>query len=214
MITLHAQKRSKTDKLADLRKAGLVPAVVYGAGVENTPISVPAVDFKKVYKEAGETSAISLKVTDSSTQAVKNMSCIIHELQRDPVRGTAMHVDFLSVDMHKSINAHVPVEFVGASEAVKNGVGTLVKVMHEIEVSALPADMPHNIEIDVSALATLDDQILISDIKFPAGVVPVAQGDEVVVSVTPVHEEVESAPLDLSAIEVEKKGKKDEEPAE
>ncbi len=206
MITLNAQKRSKADKLDEIRKNGMIPAVVYGAGVENTPISIPAKDFKKVYKEAGETTAISLMLDG------KSLPSLIHDMQLDAVRGFAKHVDFLVVDMKKEIHAHVPVEFTGVSEAVKAGA-VLVKVLHEIEVAALPADMPHSLTADISKLATLEDNVFVSDITLPKGVTLVTGSEEVVAAVSAAHEEVEAAPLDLSAIEVAKKGKKDEEEA-
>lgn len=206
MITLNAQKRSKADKLDVVRKNGMIPAVVYGAGVENTPISIPAKDFKKVYKEAGETTAISLMLDG------KSLPSLIHDMQLDAIRGFATHVDFLVVDMKKVITAHVPVEFTGVSEAVKGGA-VLVKVLHEIEVEALPADMPQSLTADISKLVTLDDNVFVSDIKLPKGVTLVTGSEEVVAAVTAAHEEVETAPLDLSSIEVEKKGKKEEEAA-
>lgn len=206
MITLNAQKRSKTDDLAEIRKNGSVPAVVYGAGVENTPISVPAIDFKKVYKVAGETGAISLNIDG------KTVSALIHDIQLDPIRGFALHVDFLVVDMKKTIHANVPLEFTGVSEAVKSGSGVLVKVLHELEVVSLPADMPHSLTVDISKLVTLDDNVFASDIALPTGVSLAGEPDEVVAAVTAVHvESEEEKPLDLASIEVEKKGKKDEE---
>lgn len=206
MITLNAQKRSKADKLMQVRKDELVPAVVYGAGVENTPISVPAKDFKKIYKEAGETTTISLNLEG------KVIPVMIHDLQRDPVRGFALHVDFLAVDLNIEITASIPVEFTGNSAAVKAGA-VLVKVLHEIEVSALPEKLPNSLVADITKLETLDDNVFASDIVLPAGVNLVTDENEVVAAVTSAHEEVESAPLDLSAIAVEKKGKKEEEAA-
>lgn len=206
MITLNAQKRSKADKLVDLRKNGMIPAVVYGAGVENTPISIPAKDFKKVYKEAGETTAISLMLDG------KSLPSLIHDMQLDAIRGFATHVDFLVVDMKKEISAHVPVEFSGVSEAVKAGA-ILVKVLHEIEVSALPSDMPQQLVADITKLVTLEDNVFAGDISLPKGVTLVTDSEEVVAAVAEAKEEVESAPLDLSAIEVQKKGKKEEEAA-
>lgn len=203
MIKLNAQKRSKAEKLEAVRKNGLVPAVVYGAGVENTPVSVPAIDFKKVYKEAGETTTISLNVDG------KDLPVLIHEIQLDPIRGNAIHVDFLCVDLKKKITASVPVEFTGVSEAVKTGLGVLVKVLHEVEVEALPADMPHSLVADISKLVTLEDNVFASDITLPKGVDLVTDSGEVVAAVTEVHEEKEEAPVDLTAIEVEKKGKKE-----
>ncbi len=204
MIILNAQKRSKAEALADVRKNGSVPAVVYGAGVENTPVSISAADFKKVYKEAGETTTIGLSIDG------KEVPVLIHDIQLDPIRGFAIHVDFLAVDLKKEISAHVPLEFVGSSNAVKAG-GVLVKVLHEIEVSALPTNMPHTLSVDISKLETLEDNVYVSDVVLPANVTLVTDAEEVVAAVSSAHEEVETAPLDLSSIEVEKKGKKDEE---
>lgn len=205
MITLNAQKRSKADKLDKIRKNGLVPAVVYGAGVENTSISVPAPEFKKVYKQVGETTAFTLNVDGT------NMSVLVHDMQLDAVRGFATHVDFLAVDMKKDITAHVPLEFVGVSEAVKSGAGVLVKVLHEVEVTALPSNMPHSLNVDITKLVTLEDNVFASDIVLPSGVKLETGPEEVVAAVTAMHEEVETAPLDLSSIEVAKKGKKEDE---
>jgi len=207
MITLNAQKRSKADKVADIRKNGLVPAVVYGAGVENTSISVPAKDYKKVYKEAGETTAINLIVDG------KNISVLIHAMQLDAVRGFATHVDFLSVDMKKDITANVPLEFTGNSDAVKAG-GVLVKVLHEVEITSLPANMPHSLNVDITKLVTLEDNVFVSDIILPPNVKMITSMEEVVAAVTGAHEEVETAPLDLSNIEVSKKGKKEDSSTE
>ncbi len=137
---------------------------------------------------------------------------LIHEVQTNPVTDEPIHVDFLAIDVNKPIRVSVPIEFTGVSEAVKSGLGTLVKVLHELELEALPKDMPHNLVADISKLAGLDSQILVSDIKLPAGVKAVNDAGEVVASVAAQKEEKEEeAPVDLSAIEVEKKGKKEEE---
>ncbi len=204
MIKLNAQKRSKIDNVANLRKNGFVPAVVYGAGVENTPVSISAVDFKKVYKQAGETATIGLSIDG------KEFPVLIHDIQVDPVRGFALHADFLVVDLKKELTASIPLEFVGVSEAVKSGA-VLVKVLHEVEVSALPANIPQVLSVDISKLVTLEDNVYVSDIVLPANVSMVTELDEVVAAVTGAHEEVETAPLDLSSIEVEKKGKQEDE---
>ena len=206
MINITATKRSKTDSLAEIRKNGRVPAVVYGASVENTPISVPSSDFVKVFKEAGESSAIMLDVGG------KKIDVLIHEVQADPIRGFPVHVDFLAIDVNKAIEVAVPLEFEGVSAAVKGGLGSLVKVLHEVEIMALPKELPHSLHVDISKLATLDDQIHVADIMLPVGVVMMTGADEVVALVAAAKEEKEeAAPADLSAIEVEKKGKKEEE---
>jgi large subunit ribosomal protein L25 len=208
MLILKANKRAG-EKMIDIRNAGLVPAVFYGFGKESTSISIPSVDFVKLFREAGETTAITLDV------AGEKVPTLIHDIQRDPITGEPTHVDFLVIDMNKETEVSVPLEFEGVSEAEKSGIGMVMKVMHEISVSALPANLPHSIHIDISALATLSDAIHAKDVVLPKGVKLVSEADEVVAAVTAFVEEKEEAPvLDLESVEVEKKGKKEEESEE
>ncbi len=222
MNILTATKRSKTDKLAFIRSKGMIPAVVYGAQVENQPISVLSTDFAKILKIAGVTSTIVLDIAGTSDKnlpegklgKVTKVDVLIHEVQVDPVKGFPVHIDFLAIDMNKPVEVTIPLEFTGLAKAEKDGLGTLVKVLHEIDIEALPKDLPHNIVVDVTGIATLEDQIHVKDIKLPVGVTAITDGDDVVALVAAVKEEVEeTAPVDLSAIEVEKKGKKDDEDA-
>lgn len=211
MFTIKAKKRDEGVKVDALRKSGEIPAVFYGAGKETTPVSVGTIEFKKIWREAGESSTVKVEMADKS-----GVDVLIHEVQVDPVTDEPIHVDFLVVDMKKKLRVKVPLEFVGISNAVKSGLGNLVKVLHEVEVEALPADLPHDLSVDISKLETLKDQVFVSDIKLPTGVVFVTNTTEVVASIVEQVEEKEEvvAPVDLSAIEVEKKGKKEEEGAE
>jgi large subunit ribosomal protein L25 len=208
MQTLKATKRSKTDKLKAMRNNGMVPAVVYGALVENTPVSISSVLFDKVLKVAGESNTILLDIEGS-----KPVDVLIQEVQFHPVKGYPVHVDFLAVDVNKPIKVTVAVEFTGVAPAEKESLGTLVKVLHEVEVEALPKNLPHAIEVDISALAAVGSQIHASDLAMPNGVTLITEGAEVVATIAAMQEvkEEEAAPVDLSAIEVEKKGKKEEE---
>lgn len=204
MFVIKAKKRDLNIKLDALRKGGEIPAVFYGLGKDTVSISIPITEFKKAWREAGESSPVKLSLESS------DIDVLIHEVQVDPVTDEPIHVDFLAIDMKKKIQVNIPLEFVGISGAVKNGLGNLVKVLHEIEVEALPTDLPHNLQVDISTLETLENQIFVSDIKLPAGVVMITEGDEVVASiVAQVEEKEEEAIVDLSSIEVEKKGKKD-----
>ncbi len=204
MITLEATQRTGTPEA--LRAQEMIPAVYYGAGKDAVSIAIPAKAFAKVYKEAGETTAVTLTIGG------EKISTIIHDLQHNHITGEVTHVDFLIIDMKKEIEVAVPLEFVGEAEAEKNGLGNAVKALHEVHVSALPANLPHSIEVDISGLATLEDQIHVKDIKLPHGVTMVTDGDEVIVSMAAFVEEKEEAPvLDLDAIEVEKKGKTEDE---
>lgn len=207
MFSITAKKREKEVLLEDLRKSGEVPAVFYGVKNPSTSISVSLIDFKKVWAKAGESSAIKILMPEGEINA------LIHDVQLNPVTDEPIHVDFLVIDMDKKVTVSIPLEFEGVSEAVKGGLGTLVKVMHEIEIEALPKDLPQNAIVDISKLTTLESQILASDIKLPQGVSLVTKDFEVVASIAEQKEEKieDSTPVDLSAIEVEKKGKKEEE---
>ncbi len=211
MQTLTATKRSKTDKMGEVRNQGLIPAVIYGASVENTPIAVNSRDFIKLFKIAGESSAIVVELEG------KKIDALVQEVQYEAVKGYPLHVDFLAIDASKPVTVSVELVFEGVSPAVKENLGSLVKVIHEVEVSALPKNLPQEIVVSIEKLVTLEDQIHVSDIILPKDVTMETDGEEVVALVAPQQEEKEEeTPMDISSIEVEKKGKKDEEetPAE
>lgn len=206
MVNLTVELRKNSAE--SVRKQGKVPAVFYGPKAPTTSIEINEVDFIRVWKQAGESSIITLKSGDEDHDA------LIHDIDRDPVTGKIRHADFYVIEKGKKVKVGVPLEFVGVSAAVKDLNGSLIKVLHDLEIEALPKDLPHNIEVDISALVTFDDQIKAGDIKLPAGVVLAVEADEVVALVNAPKEEVEEvvAPVDLSAIELsEKKGKKEEE---
>jgi len=208
MTTLNANIRESVSKSGNkaLRESGGIPAVFYGFKKDVASLSVDKKEFISVFKQAGETSTITLKTPNGEFNAM------IHDVQVDPIKGEVTHVDFLSVDMTKTIEVEVPLEFTGESEAVKAG-GVLVKVMHELSVESLPGSIPQHIEVDLSKLGSIDDIITLGDLKLPTGVKFVEEDMSVVVaSVTSQQEEVETpTEINLDAIEVEKKGKKEEE---
>jgi large subunit ribosomal protein L25 len=210
MFSIKAKTRNPSGNLDTLRKAGEIPAVFYGAGKTSTSVAVSTIEFKKIWRDAGESSAVVVKTEKG------DIDVLIHEVQVDPVTDEPIHVDFLAIDMKKKIKVKVPLEFIGISEAVKSGLGNLVKVLHEVEVEALPKDLPHNLEVDISKLVTVQDTITIADLKLPTGVVVIEKPEDVVASIVLQVEEKEEVvvPVDLSAIEVEKKGKKEEEGVE
>jgi len=206
---LTAMAREAGKNLTSIRAEGLVPAVVYGPGRETVSISVPAREFTKVLKEAGESSAVEL------TLPTGTITVLIHEVVNDPLKGTPQHIDFMAIDVTKPIEVSIPLEFIGVSPAVKGSLGTLVKVMHELHVRGLSKDLPHTIEVDISSLDAVETQITIGDIKLPSGVTALGNASDAVVLIAAVKEETEEAPsaIDFAAIEVEKKGKKEEEAA-
>lgn len=207
MFLINAKIREKGVKRAFLEKQKEIPAVVYGGKDRNSLlISIPFVDFQKVYKGAGESSAIDLKV------GTKNIDVLVKDVQFDPIRNTPIHVDFYEIQADKEVAIFVPIEFSGIAPAVKDGKGSLVKVIYEVEIEALPKDLPKILNVDVSRLVDIDSQILVKDINLPKGVSLITDEEEVVVSISSLQEESDttSEPIDLSKIEVEKKGKKDD----
>jgi large subunit ribosomal protein L25 len=207
MLTLSVEKREKGHKLSEIRKNGKIPAVFYGRKETSTPISLKEVDFLKAWKEAGESTVVVLKGVGGEHEA------LIHDIDKDPVTGRVRHADFYILEKGKKVKVGVPIEFIGISPAVQDMAGTLVKVLHELEIEALPKDLPHKFEVDISSLINFESRILAKNIKLPSGVELAVDKDEVVALVTEAKEEIveETEPVDLSAIEVEEKGKKKEE---
>ncbi|HVW71939.1 MAG TPA: 50S ribosomal protein L25 [Candidatus Paceibacterota bacterium] len=210
VVTLTAMKRAETGKrVSALFKDGKIPAVVYGPKQNATPITLSAGEFEKVFRTAGESSVIELTGVEAAPLQV-----LVHDVDNDPVSHRPRHVDFYAIEKGAKVEVAVPLTFVGESPAVKAG-NNLVKVIHELEIEAAPADLPHDIEVDISVLANVGDQIHVKDIKLPKGVEAKVDGEEVVALIQEVQEEKEEAPvaIDMDAIEVEQKGK-DEAPAE
>ena len=200
ILELKAETRKDTGrKLRTLRGKGFIPAVVYGPGHKPISIQVNYNDFKKVLNEAGESTLIKLKVDDH----VKNV--LIHDVSIDPIDDTFIHADFYQVIMDKTIKTHVSLLFEGEAPAVKNLDGVLIKNLTELEIEALPKDLPHEIKVDISFLDSFDKHIRIKDLQIPAGVKVLEETEELVVSVIPPRSEEE-----LKALE-EKLGERVEE---
>jgi large subunit ribosomal protein L25 len=209
-MTLKAEKRDVKVKPAKLAAVGKMPAVFYGKKTASTPVTLELAEFEKVLKSAGETAVIELSLGGEMHE------CLITDVARDPIKGFPRHADFYVFEKGQKLKIKVPIEFVGVAVAVKDLGGVLVKVMHELEIESAPKDLPKKIEVDIAPLVNFDSQILAKDIKLPQGVELITLADEVVASVyEPKEEKIEeTAAPDLSAIEVEKKGKKEEEGVE
>ncbi|MEY2641039.1 MAG: hypothetical protein RL150_432 [Candidatus Parcubacteria bacterium] len=209
MTTLSIETRDTAENVDALRKSGFVPAVFYGPKQTATSIKFKAVDFIKVYREAGESTIITL------TGAGEDHDALVKDITVHPVRGDVQHVDFYVVEKGKKVEVTVPLTFVGVSAAEQDLGGVLVKVTHEVEVEAMPKDLPHEIEVSIDALVDFDSQIHARDLVMPAGVTLVSDADEVIALVQAHKEETETdvvAP-DFSTIEVVGKKKEEEEPA-
>ena len=211
MITLNAELRDVKVNPKMIRRCGSIPAVFYGPSHKSTSISVTRVAFDKAYKEAGESAIITLKVGAISVDA------LIHDVELDPVIGEPIHADFYIVAKDQKIEVDIPLEFVGVAPAEKLG-GVTTKVMHELRIESLPGKIPQHIVVDLSKLEAMDSHITVGDLILGDGVRAILEKTEVVVTISAQREEETETPaeIDMSSIEVEKKGKKEEEevPAE
>lgn len=202
MPTLEIKTRDIKENLSNLRKDGFVPAVIYGKKEKSQPVTVSEKLLRKIWKEAGESTVITLQSDAGEHDA------LIHEIDLDPITGAIRHADFYVIEKGKKLTVHVPVEFEGVAPAVKELGGILVKVLHEVEVEAMPKDLPHALHADVTSIADFDTHVTAGQIVLPAGVTLITDPEEIVAMVAkPKEETEESTPIDLSSIEVEKKGK-------
>jgi large subunit ribosomal protein L25 len=179
-----AQRRTVVGKkVRQLRRQGLVPGIVYGPVVAGTvPVSVDRREFLKFYQTNGHSTLFVLRWEDG------DQSVFIREVQQDPVRREPLHVDFFAPNLRLPVRATVPVALHNASNAID---GALVEIRTEVEVEALPANIPHQIDIDISELVHPGDAIRVGDVTLPDGVTAVTGEGETIVQVEAVYQEPE-----------------------
>jgi large subunit ribosomal protein L25 len=161
-IKLSAQKREVFGrKVKQLRAQNLLPANIYGKKTKSIAVTLNKSDFSKVYSEAGETGLIDLTLNSES----KSRHVLISNIQVNPVTDIILHVDLRQVELTEKVTATVPVEVVGTAPAVTDKDGVLLLAYNELQVEALPANLPDAIEVDVSGLKEIGDAILAKDLK-------------------------------------------------
>lgn len=208
MLSLSLEKRDVKTDVQKIRLSGKMPAVFYGPTEASTSVSISMVEFKKVWKKAGESSVIILKESSGAEH-----EALIQEVDVHPLTGEPRHADFYVIEKGKKVEVSVPLIFSGVSPAVKDKAGILVKVHRDLKIEAAPRDLPHELIVDISKLVELSDIIHAKDVILPKGVELKINGDDVVASISEAKEETEEVhtPIDMSAIEVEAKGKEAKE---
>jgi large subunit ribosomal protein L25 len=186
-LTLDAREaHGKANKR--LRRAGIVPGVVYGSGEESTNVQVDAKTFETLYKSAGRTSVVKFKIP-GHTRAT---SGFIKSVQRNPLTGQVLHVDYLVVNLKQEMEVDVPLVFTGEAPAVEETGGTLLHNLSSIRVKALPTDIPHEVSVDVSVLKSLDVAIHVRDLNLNRDLIQVlSDPDTLVATVVPPRAEEE-----------------------
>src|SRR3989344_770423 len=205
-MDLAVETREKFGKAVKiLERQGLIPAELYGHGIANLHLAVKRRDFEKVFKDAGESTVIKLKVGgEKPNSGEKELNVLVHDIQRNYLSDEISHIDFYQVRMDELIKAHIPLEFTGESPAVKGQGGILNKTLSEIEVEALPGDLPRQFEVNLGNLIELNQSIYVKDLEIPAKVKVLVEPETVLVTVTPpLEEEVIEAPVDVTAVKVE-----------
>jgi large subunit ribosomal protein L25 len=204
-ITLSAVLRDESTKAKALRRQGLIPAIIYGRDSKNKMIAVDKIAFNKVFKDAGQTGIIQLKYGE------KGKNVLVYELEHHSVTGEINHIDFFAVKMNEKIITNVPLEFVGEAPAVKELDGTLVRQKDEVEVEALPGDLPQFIEVNIESLKTFDDVIHVSDLKVAEGVKIIDDAEDMVAMIEEPRSEEEMAELEAPIEEIMPEEEKEEE---
>ena len=206
MVILNAKKRDIFGTaLTRSREEGLLPVVVYGPKESGRSFFVNGREFEKIYKDIGETALLLLKTPDGDSEV------LIHDIAREPIRGTVIHVDFYTPETGKKTTVSIPLHFIGSSPAVKIHGGILVKVLHELSISVLPKNIPSELLVDLSSLTEVGSFICAKDIVLPSGATLLTDPSETIVTISVPEEETESALGDIASVVVEKKGKKEEE---
>ena len=193
-----------------MRRAGLLPAIMYGVGSEPQMLELPAHETERILQRVSGSTLIDLKV------GTKTHKVLVREIQREVISRKPIHLDFLEVAMDVAISAVVPLEFVGEAPAVRDLGGVLVTILNEIEVEALPSDLPDRISVDISSLMTIEASLTVSELEIGAGVTVLNDPEDTVANVVyqVVEEEPEEIVEDLEGLEpelVEGEGEEDED---
>lgn len=183
---LQAQPRSlQGKKVKNLRREGLLPGNVYGPGIESTAVQLSAVNFRKTLRSAGETELIDLAVEGEK----EPRPVLISEVQVDPVKDLLLHADFYQVDLTQKVEVDVPLAFINADKANKQGI--VLELINELEVETYPDKIPSEFTVDLSILQEIDQTISVADLQVPEGVEIRAEANELVAKLNPPEETLE-----------------------
>jgi large subunit ribosomal protein L25 len=189
--SLAAQPREISGKrVATLRRAGQLPGVVFGHGLDSTSVSVDAHDFELLRRRTGQNALVDLSIGGEKAQPV-----LIHGVQVHPVTRRPLHVDLFLVRMTEELTVDVPLVSIGLSTAVETDGGTLLHALESVRVKALPDHLPQSIEYSIESLVDFDTTIHVRDLDIPSDVTLLTDPDEVVAKVQAPRVEVEEEPV-------------------
>lgn len=200
-VKLKAFKRTVLGrKVKNLRQEGLVPANVYGKKTKSIAVSLKKDELSKVFSEVGETGIVKLTVDDEKEER----PILIQNIQRDPLTGETIHIDLRQIILTEKITAKIPVELVGEAPAVQQKLGILIQTASEIEVEALPMDLPEHFIVEVNRLVNVGDQVTLKDLAFDRSKIKSLVEEETVLArIEPLakEEKVEAPPVEKVPVE-------------
>lgn len=197
-LELSAQTRTLVGKqVRRLRREGWVPAVLYGPDGKSRPLQIPAAEAEAVIGHAGTSHLITLAVSGEPPA----LQVLVRGLQRDPIRRSLLHVDLYRVEMDKPVTMEIPIVPVGSSPVVERREGILLQGKQTLEIECLPRDLIEAVEVDLSNLTEVDQQITVGDLALPPTIRVLDDPEEMVMRVTPleVAEVEEEAPAPSEA---------------
>ncbi len=165
-------------KVKRLRRDGFMPANIYGNNIASTPVQVKLDEFRKIFKEVGETGIIDVEA-EGTLRPV-----LIKNLQMDVRSHTPLHADFYQVNLKEKIKAMIPLIVTGEAKAVTDKVGLVLQTLSEVEVEALPEELPDQIDVNVENLASLDEHITVEQLSVPSGVTILTDPSQTVVKIS------------------------------
>jgi large subunit ribosomal protein L25 len=190
LVVAHREVMGKKTK--HLRKAGIIPANVFGHKEEPVAIQIEAIEFERLRRSHGTRNIIALRLPDLGVQ-----TALIRHVQHDPVSRKILHIDFIRMSMTERTNVRVPLRFVGEAPGVKVEGGVLLHLLEALEVECLASDIPDALEVDITPLAQIDDMLHAKDVKLPEGFTLLTDPEEPVAKIeetrAEVAEEAESA---------------------
>jgi large subunit ribosomal protein L25 len=197
--TLAAEHREVLGKkVAALRRAGRLPGVVYGHGIDSDSVSVDAHEFEQLRRHSGPNALVDLSVDGSKTRPV-----LVHAVQVHPVNRRPLHVDLFLVRMTEELTVEVPLVATGEAPAVTLHGGTLLHPSESVRVRALPDHLPQSIEYSVAGIADFDTTIHVRDLTVPSDVTLLTDGDEIIAKVQPPRVEEEPVVAEAEGVEGE-----------
>jgi large subunit ribosomal protein L25 len=190
---LNAQKRIVVGrKVKNLRKQDILPGNIYGKKIKSLAVAVAMSEFSDIYRKVGETNLIDLVIKNGKAD---ERAVLISNVQKNPVSGNPVHVDFRQVDLKEKVAAKIPVELTGEAPAEKQGLGTVVQYLNEVEIEALPTDLPDKFVVDIAKLAEVDQAVLVKELPIDKAKIELkTDAETILIKVEPPQKEEEVAP--------------------